>query len=474
MGDVNAVVKDGNLGRNTVETGTGIQVKIGVSPVTAESPIQITGTMEPDTVREKLGNSPLADACICSMEWGAANILAIPVAATTAGTVGQVTSTKTGAGTFAIQGSPNNAFDIVVEITEAGENNEAEFKYSLNGGESYVEDIVIPTNGSYAVPLTGLTLKFTEANDGDSWKAGDKFVASATAPAASNADLLAACRKLFNYAGAFEFVHIVGTTTGAFWASLASLSDQFATTYKRPTMFIAEARNAAANETVEAYVAAMETEKRSVSNFRIQAVCSWSEYVREDGAAVPMNNASIAAGLYCRAKESQSIGEVRSFTISEGKINKLLPAGIEDYIGRLDAAKYLTLRRYIGRDGYYVTNARMMCPEGSDYAYAEDTRVSNRLVKEVRNYALNEMQIEIDPGNIEAEVAKIEEYLNIPIERAAEADKIISSGRLTIDRDNLIILVDEELTAVVTYVPMGHVRNISLEFKVENPYSSAS
>lgn len=473
MGDVYSQVKDGNLGRSTVDSGIGTQVKVGVSPMTSAAPIQITGTMEPDAVRELLGDCPLADACICSIEWGATNILAVPVAATTAGTVGTIAHTGTGAGTFAVQGSPNNEFSIVVEIMTTGENNAGSFRYSLNGGESYSDEIVIPLNGTYQVPLTGLTFKFTEDNEGSSWIEGDKYTCSTAAPSASNANLLAGIRTLFNYAGAFEFVHVVGTTTGALWASVATLSDQFAGAYKRPVMFILEARNAAATEAVAEYVAAMENEAKSVSNFRVQVVCSWSEYVRADGAVVSMNNAAIAAGLYCRAKESQSIGEVRSFAVSEGKFSKLLPAGIEDYVERLDAAKYLTFKKYIGRDGYYVTNARMQCPDGSDYVYAEDTRVSNRLMRDVRAAALSELQIEIDPNDIEADLVKIEERLNTPIETAANVDKIISSGRLTIDRDNLNILVDEELTAVVSYVPMGHARSINLTFQVENPYSAA-
>ena len=69
MGDVYSQVKDGNLGRSTVDSGTGIQVKVGVSSVASSTPIQITSTMDSDTIKSKLGDCPLADACICSIEW---------------------------------------------------------------------------------------------------------------------------------------------------------------------------------------------------------------------------------------------------------------------------------------------------------------------------------------------------------------------------------------------------------------------
>lgn len=86
----------------------------------------------------------------------------------------------------------------------------------------------------------------------------------------------------------------------------------------------------------------------------------------------------------------------------------------------------------------------MMSPEGSNYAYAEDVRVSNRLVKAVRAAALDELQVEIDPGDIETSIANIQEQLATPVEDAVR-DKIISSGTVAIDTENLNILVDESL-----------------------------
>lgn len=111
------------------------------------------------------------------------------------------------------------------------------------------------------------------------------------------------------------------------------------------------------------------------------------KYKAMDGRVQDINNAGIVTGLYGRAKESQSIGEVKSFPISEAKLLKLLPEGIEDYIETLDKAKYVTIRQYIGKEDYYVTSANMMSPEGSDYSYAEDVRVSNRLVKSMTGQA---------------------------------------------------------------------------------------
>lgn len=470
-GDVNVTVEDGNLGRSS-STGKGTHFKIGISNVESSSPILVTGSMNAKTIKERLGETPLADACIDAVEWGAASIYNIPVKTGTPGTIGKVTETKAGSGTFNVTGSPNNAYDIVIEVTEAGECNEGCLKYSVDGGNTFTEEMTIPINGEVTISDTGLEAKFTDAEGGNSFLEGDRFTFSTTAPSMDNQSVINAVQGLINSSIAFEFIHIVGASSKALWASLAALANDFLAKYKRPLFFVLEARAKRAEESLDEYVNAMIEERKGINNMYLQVVCSNSRYQRMDGRVQDINNAGIVTGLYGRAKESQSIGEVKSFPVSEVKMLKLLPEGIEDYISVLDGAKYLTFRQYIGREHYYVTSANMMSPEGSDYAYAEDVRVSNRLVKEVRAKAVNELQVEVDPSDLEAGLANIQAQLNIPVEDAVR-DKVISSGSVSIDTDNLNILVDESLDVRITYVPMGHVREMNLTFAVENPYASS-
>lgn len=470
-GDVNPIVEDGNLGRSS-KVGTGTHIKIGVSNVENKAPILITGTMNAKKIKEKVGNTPLADACIDAVENGASTIYCIPVKAGTAGTIGEIKEEKTGYGTFDVTGVPNNAYDIVVEVVDAGECNEGSFRYSLDGGKTFTEEMTIPITGEAPLSDTGLIAKFTDEEGGDSFKEGDRFTLSTTSPAMSNESVISAVESLINSNITFEFAHIVGVSSKALWASLCTLANDFLTKYKRPLYFVCEARGKLADETLEEYVNSMLEERKGINNIYVQVVCSNSRYQRMDGRVQDINNAGIVTGLYGRAKESQSIGEVKSFPISEAKLLKLLPEGIEDYIETLDGAKYVTIRQYIGKEDFYVTSANMMSPENSDYQYAEDVRVSNRLVKAVRAMALNELQVEIDPEDIETSITNIQEQLNTPVEDAVR-DKIISSGSVVIDTENLNILVDEELNIKVSYVPMGHVRRMNISFAVENPYTTA-
>lgn len=467
-GDVNVVINDGNLGRGT-NTGTGIHVKIGISNVDSSGPILITGNMNVKKIKEKLGDTPLADACMDAVEWGAASIYNIPVKAGIPGEIGEVTQDKAGNGSIEVKGSPNNAYDIVVEVIDSGGCNEGSVRYSLDGGTTYTEEETIPLNGEIDLADTGLVVKFADAEDGNSFCEGDKITFSTTSPAMNNQDVIQAVEGLINSNLAFEFIHIVGTSAWALWASLATLANDFLGKYKRPLFFICEARPKGAIEGLEEYVNAMIQASRAINSMYIQVVCSHARYQRINGRVQDINSAGIVTGLYGRAKESQSIGEVKSFPISGAKLLKLLPKGIEDYISVLDEARYLTIRQYAGLEDFYVTSAKMMAPDGSDYTYAEDVRVSNRLVRAVRAAALNELQSEVSPDDLEASLAGIQAALNIPIEEALR-DRIISSGNVTIDIRSLNILVDECLDVNVTYVPMGHVRAMNLIFAVENPY----
>lgn len=90
----------------------------------------------------------------------------------------------------------------------------------------------------------------------------------------------------------------------------------------------------------------------------------------------------------------------------------------------------------------------------SDFTYVENVRVLNRLVRGVCQKATENIQAEVDPNDLEGSVKPMEAELNIPIEDAIR-DKIISSGEVTIDTEDVNILVDETLNAHIEYADDG-------------------
>ena len=196
FGEINVEVEDGNLGRNS-GTEVHAQAKIGVSDAEGGTPILITSAMKPEDIKGKLGYTPLADACIDAAENGLKTIYAIPVRADIPGEIGEVTHTGTGEGTLTAQGNPNNAYDIVVQITETGGANEGCFRYSIDGGNNFSHEHTIPLSGEFEMQGTGVKLVFAET-EGAGFMEDDAYAFSTTAPTMNNAGVLAAVEKLLN------------------------------------------------------------------------------------------------------------------------------------------------------------------------------------------------------------------------------------------------------------------------------------
>lgn len=56
---------------------------------------------------------------------------------------------------------------MVVKITAQGGLNSAAFICSIDGGNSYTDEITVPVTGEYEIEGTGLKLKFTEATESE-------------------------------------------------------------------------------------------------------------------------------------------------------------------------------------------------------------------------------------------------------------------------------------------------------------------
>ncbi|MEF2965668.1 DUF2586 domain-containing protein [Paenibacillus sp. M1] len=471
--DVKTTITDGGLGVGTA-SGTGVHVKIGVSPVKSTAPITISGTMSPAKIKQLLGLSPLADAVLDSVDNGSGKIYCIPVTPSVDGTVEAVQKTGSGTGEVTVTGKPNDAYEIIVKITESGGLNTAALRYSVDGGYSFSDEVTVPLSGELVIPETGLTFKFTEAatDPVNSFQVGDEFSVKSEAPQMSNQDVLDALATLRNASISFEFIHIVGDSSRALWFAVATELTTLQETYKKPVFAVLEAPRPEAGETVDAYYQRLVDERKGLSHTDVQVIAARSLYTKSDGRTMDINNAGIVCGWYSLAGVQQSIGETKAFSIAESKMLKLLPEGIEDYIGLLDDEKYLTFRKYEGLEGFYVTNARMMAPDGSDYRYAEDVRVKNKLIRETRKEALKQLQGQVDMSDVQGSLEAIAKFIETPIDDMARA-KEISSGRIIVPQEQ-DILVSETLKVIIRFVPIGRIREIDIDLGMENPFTGGA
>lgn len=468
LGDVKVNVLDGGLGSNTTK-GDGIHIKIGASNIESSTPIVIKGSMDSEKIKELLGLTPLSDSVLDSVENGADLIYCIPVNPSIEGTIGETKATKTGTGTIGIIGKPNNAYSITVKIVGQGAKNEAIFKYSINGEYSFSDEITVPSSRKYPLEGTGLEITFTESeeNANESFMIGDVYKAETVEPQMSNSDVLTIVAQLKNITSTYEFVHIVGESSVALWSALSIEADKYLKTYYKPIFFILEPRNIQKNEELKAYVDSIIADRKTIKSNYLQVVTARSTYLKMDGQTKDINNAAIVCGLYAKADVQQSIGETRNFAISESKMLKLLPEGIEEYIKDLDEAGFLTFRKYEGLSGFFVTNANMLSGEDSDYRYAERVRTSNKMVKAVRKEALLNLQCQIDTEDPEGSIGKIAEFSSTPLSEM-EKKKEISSARIVVP-EGQDILTTEKIYFKIFWVPIGIAREFEIDFSMENP-----
>ena len=478
--DVKHTVTDGLLGFATA-TGDGKSLKIGVSPIVSDTPIIITGDMDAAKIKARLGLSPLADAVMSSVQFGASRIYCLPVSATTAGKLGSVSKDGDGGGSVTVDGSPTNAFSVVVKITAQGGLNSAAFICSIDGGNSYTDEITVPVTGEYEIEGTGLKLKFTEATESEqkpsSFLVNDVYSFTTTAPTMTNGDVLAAFTKLQKFAEEYEFIHVVGESDLPLWQAVSEAQIELRDTYHKPVFVVFEAAFPQAGDEDELdlrgggdltdWALEMEAKRKKVKNYDIQVVTAWGRLVMLDGTTQIVNLAGIVSGLYAKAGVAESIGKTRpeaGFGISPDTLEELLPAGMDDSIIKmLDEAGFLTFRSYAGLEDFFVYHAKVLSPEKSDFQYAEDIRVKNKVIREVRKEALLLLNDDIDMTDFDGETQARAKFLTAPLDRMVAA-KEISRAEVTIPDGQAETFLETGLLRVrILYLSRGYIREIEIE-----------
>lgn len=463
--DVNIKILDGGLGLLPTAASR-VHAKVGVSSQGVIN--EIVPITDPGKIKEKFGTGPLAGSLYDSFAAGARAVYAVRAAGEVAGTIGEVTATKTGIGDIKVSGTPLDAYSVLVEIVDSGATNEATFKYSLDGGNTFSGKITVPTLLKYDVPDTGLTFDFTE--DGvtpeSSFEAGDKYACATTAPQASVTNITDAIDALLASSYFYEFIHVVGESNASVWAALSAKAGEAQSKY-RYIHFLTEARGPSDVEDVDQWVSALITEKGSFASTRV-AICAGHLEVTDMGTGrlANRNGAGIYAGRVSAIPVGRSPGKVLEGPLPA--VVGLSPVGInDDHILALDEAGFVTFRQYVGLTGVYVTNGRMAADQTSDFRYVELRRPMDKACTLIRMTALRAEHAEIDPTNVDKSLGALEAQLTAPLDTMAGAGEI-AQGRVVIPRDQ-DILATSTIRVKVRIVPMAIMRWIEAEIGYENP-----
>jgi hypothetical protein len=420
-----------------------------------------------DQVEKAIGDGPLRDLLVSALSISKTSVSVIALEGTIPGTVSAVTpgAENQGSGTITVSGKPRNDYKIKVAIETNGGLNEGAFRISIDNLSGKL--LTVPDgDGKYEISGTGLTLQFNPG--ANVYKEGDVYSFTTTAPSATNGEVLAAIDKIFEAKLAIEFTAIAGVSASPLWAALAAKANLAAEMYQY-LFFVGQARYLKDGETLDAWANALCTAERgTVGSTRLQVCAGWIEEADVNGQV----DVRGVIGTYCGTLAARKVQDGPD-AVKFGGIaaaTALMPEGINDgHIENLKNAGYVTVRKYVGRKGIFITSGLMMSEEGSDYDLVERRRVMDKACLNLYVAQLPSVNATVrigadgSPEGIEMFVAQSQAPLEI-----MKTNREISDGYVIVPPGQNI-LADKKLRTKVRIVPLGKMSYIENEIAYMNP-----
>ncbi|MGK0617493.1 DUF2586 family protein [Meiothermus cerbereus] len=461
------IIQDGGLGA-VAPSGDGARVVVGVS---SAGPLnQVIGLSDLGAVPSTLGTGPLARAVADQLAYGGGQVYAVRASADVAGTV-TPDAGNPASPAVTITGSPLDAYDLQVRITRAGALGTSAFVYSLDGGDSL--SLEIATAATYVIPGTGLTLNFAAG----SYVLGDVYKFAVTAPRCSVSAAQTAIRAALGSALLYEYIQLAQPSDAAMWAALDALALEAENQF-RYIYFVAE--TVPPGSDADAWVNARLAEKASFASKHVQIVAAWGEVV--DTLSGRLEVQSLASRI--AARSSRNPVHIKTSWVQQGPLAGLVvPAPFTTgqygkatsfnnaHALALDNAGFTTIYKLIGRDGWFVVDDRMAAAPTSDYKIVPNRRVMNKATTQVRQALLDFVQQGVDPLDLNASLATLVARANTPL-RIMQSKGEIVRGRVIIPPGQ-DILASSSLRVQVRIVPLGYLREITLDIGFENPFLAA-
>lgn len=436
------VVNAGAVGTSTLQLSTDGGVTYGAPFASAAGPAAIPGY----------------SLCLVSMSGNAVSgdTYSIPV------NNGSVV--HTGGGALAITVSSSSCVDsysVVCTITVAGALGTAQFTYSLDGGNTVSANNLIPGTGVFAIPNTGIVVTFVGTST-----VGDYFTFTSAAPAFSGSDVTTALNACVATVNQFFLAHIVGAPASSaagntLLATLDGLMTSAANGYRFARCVMENPQDTDAN-IVSAYA--------SASSLRVGVGAGFYQQISPiNGTKLNRNVAWKATARLARISPGEDPSRVASGSLPG------VPGLVRDeaLTPSLDAARFITMRSIIGRQGYYLTNYKNQAPNGSDYTYGVNGRVMDIYAASLRNALLQYLNdsVRTDPNTgfiLEADARNIEGYID-GVTRAAVTQPGYASSVSQVVARNVNMLSTGQLQVTGRCVPLAYNRSISINVGFSNP-----
>lgn len=426
------------------------------------------------------GYGKLTDLLALYLALAGGPVVAVKAASSTAGSCSAVTAgaSNTGAAVLSVTtGTARDDFRVVVKVTRAGANPAAmtaAVRISLDNGETYGEEIGVPSTGTFTIGNTGITVDF----DAASLVVNDTYSFTATAPIWDATALGLCTTALASTTYDHEFVHIAEQVTGAnVGAPDTSISGLETSNVYRWLLTNARDQDVAGSESVSTWQGILVGSSPGFSAItsRHTVVCAgaaetpsplWDCFMRRGVAwrigprLALIREVSGGAGL------AEHPGRVRSGAlagIAEGDLYHDLRS-----LTGLDTNNFMGCQSLPGRPGYYATD-RTRATSGSDF-----TKVMHvRLVKEAARLAVAIMQEYIgenvrtitggliDPRDADA----IDGYVTAALKRDLVDSGLASFVSCQVDRTNNVVSTST-LNFKVRVRPLGYATTLDIDLSL--------
>jgi hypothetical protein len=360
---------------------------------------------------------------------------------------------------------PNDAYEVEVEIVAGGALGTATFRYSLDAlnpdGPTWSETFTTPTSGLYTLGDSGVTLTLAAGT----YVADTTYSLACTAPAFTTTTMGTAFAALTADPREWGCVHVVGQASSAansklFAAALDVLLEAAGNNF-RFTMGLIEAFDDTDGNLISAF--------SSFSSKRVGVAAGFARITSVISGRFPKRSAAMPiAARFSKVGIGTDLARV-----ADGSLPGVVYLHRDEQVTpALDAARFSTLRTIIGRQGPYITNARLMAPSGSDFLFVQFRRVMDRGCQVGRNALLeflnDGVRVNANGTIYELDARGIEAYVESALNAALTQPGHVTSVGCVIDRTNNVQST-QQINAQVRIRPLGYAKDITLDIGFTSP-----
>jgi hypothetical protein len=294
----------------------------------------------------------------------------------TISTLGVVTLVGSGpsASNVTFASSPLDVYSPLITIVTGGALGTATFTLSMDGGNNTGGLVATPGAGKYALPAAGSLLSGIVVTFASSFTAADTYSFTTTAAGFNGTDVTNAFTTALGLAYRFSLAHLVGmASTSAGAATIAATVDTLMTTAQTAFKYIrcfVECPVTESDSTITTAFASFQSTRVAVVACDVGLISAVDAKIqRRCSSWVVAAHASVVS-------PDEDLGFVGSNQLIKNVVSIYANGGSTTWDPTtLNDNRFITMRTFPDRPGYYITRGVTMAAYGSDYSRLTNARV---------------------------------------------------------------------------------------------------